>query len=110
MGATLQEFARVAAAMETVLAAERSTEHAIRQTQQAGALLIQEATERAAQITRRCDERVRRVHDRCAAALDERVAELLPATDPGTRRVADPSAVPLDAVLERVAAWLTSPE
>ncbi len=100
--------ARVAEAMEAALAAERATEDAVREAQQAGALAVQQATERAAQIARHCDERVRRVHDRCAAALTQRVGELAleaGAMERGMERVNETA---LDSLLDRVAAWLTS--
>ena len=102
------QSARVAEAMEAALAAERATEDAVREAQQAGALAVQQATERAAQIARRCDERVRRVHDRCAAALTQRVGELVLEADAMEQGMARVNETALDSLLDRVAAWLTS--
>jgi hypothetical protein len=97
---------RLLAAMEAALAAERATENAVSEAQQAGARAVREATERAAQIARRCDERVRHVHDGCAAALAWRVSEQMGQPLPAlTTRSQEAT---LDAVLHRVAAWLTS--
>jgi hypothetical protein len=100
--------ARVIEAMETALAAERATEDAVREAQQAGALAVQQATERAAQIARCCDGRVRRVHDRCADALTQRVGELVLEADAMERGTARANETALDSLLDRVAAWLTS--
>ena len=98
----------VAAAMDAALAAERATEDTVREAQQAGTRVVRAATERAARIARRCDERVRRVHDSCAAALARRVSELMEAPGPVPGLAARSQDATLDAVLKRVAAWLTS--
>ena len=102
-----RQSTRVAEAMEAALAAERAAEEAVREARQAGALAVRESTERAAQIASRCDERVRRVHDRCAAALAQHVADLVK-VDPAERFAAEVHDTQLDALLDRVAAWLTS--
>jgi hypothetical protein len=98
---------RVAEAMDAALTAERAAEEAVREAQLAGALAIREATELAAQIASRCDERVRRVHDRCAAALAQHVADLVK-EDPAERFAVQVHDTQLDELLDRVAAWLTS--
>jgi hypothetical protein len=105
--ATAPQPIRVVAAMDAALAAERATEDAVGEAQQAGTYAVRAATERAALIARRCDERVRHVHDSCAAAL-ARDSELTvkPAPVPGL--TARSQEATLDAVLHRVAAWLTS--
>ena len=99
---------RVVDAMDAALAAERATEDAVSEAQQAGTLAVRRATERAAQIARRCDERVRRMHDSCAAALARRVSELMGKPAPVLGPTARSQEATLDAVLNRVAAWLTS--
>lgn len=99
---------RVVAAMDAVLAAERATEDAVREAQQAGTRAVHQATERAAQIAHRCDERVRRMHDSCAAALARRVRELMAETAQAPALTARSHEATLDAVLNRIAAWLTS--
>lgn len=106
--AAAPQSTRVAAAMVAALAAERATEDAVREAQQTGALGLREATERAAQITRRCDERVRQVHDSCAAALVQRISELMGQSDTAHESTARLHDARLDALLDRVAAWLTS--
>jgi hypothetical protein len=98
----------VLAAMDAALAAERATEDAVSEAQQAGERAVRAATERAAQIARRCDERVRRVHDGCAAALARRVGELMERPAPVPGLTARSQEATLDAVLKRIAAWLTS--
>jgi hypothetical protein len=94
--------------MDAALAAERATEDAVREAQQEGTRVVHAATELAAQIARRCDERVRRVHDSCAAALARHVNELMGSPDPEPGPGARSQDATLDVVLERVAAWLTS--
>jgi hypothetical protein len=106
--ATAPQPIRVVAAMDAALAAERATEEAVREAQQAGTYAVRAATERAALIARRCDERVRGVHDSCASALARRVSELLEAPDPVPGHTALSQEATLDAVLNRVAAWLTT--
>jgi hypothetical protein len=95
--------------MDAALAAERAVEEAVREAERAGALAVQEATDRAAEIAHRCDERVRRVHDRCAAALARQVAELSREDNVTERLVAASQRTPSESLLDRVAAWLTSP-
>lgn len=107
--AVLPRSAGVAEAMEAALAAERAAEDAVREAQRAGAIAVQNATERAAQIAHRCDERVRRVHDRCAAALAQQVAELVQESAATSRLALRSQETPPDALLDRVAAWLTTP-
>lgn len=102
------QSARVAEAMEAALSAERAGEEAVREAQQAGALAVQQATEHAAHIARRCDERVRRVHDRCAAALTQRVSELVLEEGAMEGEAALPDETALRSLIDRVAAWLTS--
>jgi flagellar biosynthesis/type III secretory pathway protein FliH len=101
--------ADVAEAMDAALAAERAAEDAVREAQRAGAIAVQAATEQAAQIAHRCDERVRRVHDRCAAALAQRVAELVQESAATSRLTQRSHETPSESLLDRVAAWLTMP-
>ena len=103
------QSAGVAEAMDAALAAEQAATDAVRRAQQGGALAVQEATERAAQIAYRCDERVRRVHDRCAAALAQQVTELVLEGNAAKQLAARSQHSPSDSLLDRVAAWLTSP-
>jgi hypothetical protein len=93
--------------MEAALAAERAAEDAVREAQRDSARAIQEATERAGQIARRCDERVTRIHDHCAAALADRIATLRLDED-AVHATRAPDA-DIATLLDRVAAWLTSP-
>jgi len=102
-----RQSVRIAEAMDAALTAERAAEEAVGEAQHAGVLVIREATEHAAQIARRCDERVRRVHDRCAVALAQHVADLVK-EDPAERFAAEVHDAQLDELLARVAAWLTS--
>jgi hypothetical protein len=95
--------------MAQALGAERSAEKAVREAQEAGALAVQSATERSARIARRCDERLRRMHDHCAAALAHRVRELVIESDTVGPPATGLDTTVLDSLLDRVAAWLTSP-
>jgi len=103
------QSAGVAEAMDAALAAEQAVEDAVREAERAGALAVQEATERAAEIAHRCDERVRLVHDRCATALARQVTELAVEGNAAKRLAERSQQTASDSLLDRVAAWLTSP-
>ncbi|WP_455218694.1 hypothetical protein [Kaarinaea lacus] len=63
-------------AMNVVLEAEDHAKHAVDKCAAEADALLQQARQRAKQIAERADERITRIHQRCARVVTDRVTQL----------------------------------